>query len=173
VNFKNWSPEERDEYDAMLAEIVTSATDSGERADLMEAKMRDAIQAQRFWANDAEYHACRVGYLAQIKSYLKRNRLLFSYEGLLISRPRVVGTKSVSESGETVHIQALIETLTFDELRQKRLEYLRQIRAYDENLALVDRLLALADMCPEASSPIDALKMLDLTVEDYLGEAAA
>jgi hypothetical protein len=170
VNFKNWSPEERDEYDAMLAEIVTSATDSGERADLMEAKMRDAIQAQRFWANDAEYHACRVGYLAQIKSYLKRNRLLFSYEGLLISRPRVVGTKSVSESGETVHIQALIETLTFDE---QRLEYLRQIRAYDENLALVDRLLALADMCPEASSPIDALKMLDLTVEDYLGEAAA
>jgi hypothetical protein len=173
MNFKTWSPQERAEYDAMLAEVVSAATDTRERADLMEDKMHDAVQAQRFWANDAQRHACRVGYLAQIKSYLKRTRLLFSHDGLLISRPRVVGTKTISESGETVHIQALIETLTFDELRQKRLEYLRQIRAYDENLALVDRLLALADMCPQATTPTEALKVLDLTVEGYLGEEAA
>lgn len=173
MNFKTWSPEERAEYDAMLNEVVTSATDSGERADLMEEKMRDAIQAQRFWANDAEYHACRVGYHAQIKSYLKRNRLLFWHDGTPISRPRVIGTKAINEVGETVHVQALIETLTFDELRQKRLDYLRQIRAYDENLALTDRLLALADLCPEATTPIEALKLLHLSVEDYLGEAAA
>lgn len=173
MNFKVWSPEERAEYDAMLCEIVDATTDSGKRADLMEARMNDAIQAQRFWANDAEYHARRVGYLAQIKSFLKRNRLMFSHDGGLVARPRVIGTRSVNELGETVHVQALIETLTFDELRQKRLDYLRQIRAYDENLALVDRMLALADMCPEAASPIEALVLLGLTVEDYLGEAAA
>ena len=34
-------------------------------------------------------------------------------------------------------------------------------------------MLALADMCPEAASPIEALVLLGLTVEDYLGEAAA
>lgn len=173
MNFKTWGPEERAEYDAMLDEIISSASDTGERADLMEAKMRDAIQAQRFWANDAEYHACRVGYIAQIKSYLKRTRVMFSYDGSIISRPRFVGARAKTESGEVFYTQALIETLTFDELREKRLDYLRQIRAYDENLALVDRLLALADMCPKASTPNDALKLLNLTVEDYLGEAAA
>lgn len=173
MNFKIWSPEERDEYDEMLRKIVTSTADSGDRVDLMEARMADAVQAHRFWANDAERSACRVGYSAQIRSYIKRNRLMFSHEGSVIFRPRVIGTRGINELGEKFHAQALIETLTFDELRQKRLDYLRQIRAYDENLALVDRMLALADMCPEANSPIEALELLNLTVEDYLGEVAA
>lgn len=173
MNVSAWSPEERDEYEALLFEVISEARQSGERVRLMEAKMADATQAHRAWVQDANRDALRTGYASQIKSYLKRNRVALSHDGLILSRPRVIGTPKVTGEGKTFYEQALIELKTFDELRAKRSDYLAQIRAYDANVALIDKLLALADLAPGAGTPAEAALLLDIDIDEYLGGVEA
>lgn len=173
MNWSAWSPEERDEYEALLHEVISGARLTGDRVRLMETKMADAEQAHRPWVRDANREAVRTGYASQIKGYLKRNRVALSHDGLILSRPRIIGTPKVSDSGQTYYEQALIELKTFDELRAKRSDYLAQIRAYDANVALIDKLLALADLAPTATTPAEAAAQLDIDLDEYLGGAEA
>lgn len=52
-----WAPEERSEYDELLAEVVASGTETSHRLDVFESMLADAIQAGRFWARDVERSA--------------------------------------------------------------------------------------------------------------------
>jgi hypothetical protein len=172
VNQAAWAPEERAEYDEMVASIVQEADSTEARIDLYEAAVADAVQARRFWATDLDRDARRTGYREQIKGWLKRNRVLVNYHGRVASKPRIVGTRRSSEAGE-YDVQALLDALTFDEIEAKRKEYLRQVRTYSDNVALMDRLLALRDMAPDAITPREACVALGLALEDYLLRDAA
>lgn len=169
----SWSPDDNAEFDALMQAVVSEATSTGDRVEAMAEKIADARQAHRFWAGDIDREALRTGYASQIKSWLKRNRVLFAYHGAVLSKPRVIGRRSRSGEGSASFEQALIEAFTFDELRTKRHEYIDQIRAYTENIALIDRLLALADLVPGATSPVEACEQLGITVESWLNEAVA
>ena len=57
-----------------------------------------------------------------------RRRALISYSGEVLSKPRVIGLKR-QKSGQVVDQQALIEFLTFDELRAKRTAYVQQVKS--------------------------------------------
>lgn len=167
-------PESREEYDALMAEVVSEADSTGERAALMDAKVADAIQAHRQWAMESEQAAKLDGYSRQIKDYLKRTRVVVALtEKRSITKPATVGTKQMTSAGKWVDVQLPLEVLTFDQLRQKRGEYLRQRKSYDDNIAVADRLLALEEMSPGAVTPADACAAIGTSLEDYLGEAQA
>lgn len=165
-------PNARREYEAVLNEVLAEADGTGERARLMRLKISDAIQAHRDWASLVQRNAEIDGYAAAIKVHLKRTRVVVAIEGRVISKPRTIGTRRQDESGKVVDLQLPFEVLTFDQIRRKRSEYLTQIRAYTDNLAVVDRLLALAEMAPGSNTPAEAAALLGVTVDDYLSGAA-
>lgn len=170
---KHWSADERAEYEALMSRVLAATETTRERVDLMEDLVTDAIQAHRFWASDVERESRRAGYAARIKRHEKeRETVLVSYEGRLLSKPRVIGTTRRID-GHPVAVQGLIEVMTWDELEAKRADYLVQIRAYDVNIATIDRLLALRDLAPGAATPEEAATSIGTTVDEWLGEVAS
>jgi hypothetical protein len=170
---KHWSREERDESEALLLEVVKRETTQAERVDLMETLMADAMQARRAWAADMERECRRDGYARQIKNYLKRTRVIFVHRNAVVTKPRVVGVTRYGEAGGKYAVQALYETMTFDEIREKRRAYLAQRQAYDENVALCDKYLALADLVPDVVTPTEAAHVLGVDIDAYLSDARA
>jgi DNA mismatch repair ATPase MutS len=173
MNQKAWSPDERAEYEKLLSEVVNEKTTSRDRIDAMERKVLDAIQARRRWAREVERHATLLGYGSLIRSYLDRIRIPYVRNGNRVVKPRIIGVRRKSTDGTVADQQVLIDIATFDELREKRAAYLRQIKSYSDSVALADRLLALADLVPNAANPREAAKLLGTTVEAWLGENAA
>lgn len=171
MNDRAWSPSDRAEYDAMVQRVVTAESTTEARVNLYEELVADARQAHRFWSGEIDRDARRTGYREQIKRWMKKNRVLVSFEGRVVSKPRVVGIRqSIGE--DSYDVQALIDALTFDQIEAKRREYLRQVNVYSDNVALMDRLLALRDMAPDASTPAEACAYLGIAVDDYLAQAA-
>lgn len=170
INRKGWDAEERAEYDRMLADVVAATSETSERLDLFEQLLTDAVQAQRLWAADVERSCVRAGLAKEIKNYQDRtNRAMVAYNGAVLNLPKVQGTVSRSTTGEAYHQRELIELWSWQQILDKRAESLRSIRHYDSKIAHYDRLLALREMCPDASSPADAARLLGLNLDDYLG----
>lgn len=168
-----WGSDEREEYDTLLGEIVTATSSTSDRLDMFERKLNDAIQAQRPWARDIERSCVRNGMAKEIKGYQDRNRAMVAYNGTVLNLPRVQGTVVRSESGEVHHQRELIELWSWDQIVEKRAEAIRGRRTYTSKIAHYDRLLALREMCPDAESPADAVRLLNLSLDDYLGEEKA
>lgn len=166
------NPDERREFDALMLEVVSEAEGTGERTHLMAAKIDDAVQAQRTWAVEVQRTAQYDGYSNAIKAYLKRTRVVINIADREVSKPRTIGTKRKDQAGTVVDLQLPLEVLTFDQIRDKRVEYVRQARAYTDNIAVTDRLLALQDMAPGANTPGEATKALGITLDEYLAGAA-
>lgn len=174
MNRSAWTPEERDEFDAIVAESVESSVNQAIRTNYFLARIRDAEQAQRFFAADVLHDAERRGAASILKAALKANTtVLVSHEGKVLTKPRMIGTQRRDLDGRTYSEQTLFDYMTWDELVAKRREYLRQIDSYDANVATVDKLLALRDLAPEAINPISAVQMLGTTLERWLGEDEA
>lgn len=165
-------PNARQEYETLLNEVIAQAESTGDRARLMQAKIEDAIQAQRDWAKAVERAAALDGYSQAIKTWLKRTRVVVNINDREISKPRTIGTKRQDEDGQVVDLQLPFEILTFDQIRRKRREYLTSLNAYTDNLAVADRLLALAEMAPGSNTPAEAAKTLGITIDAYLAGAA-
>lgn len=173
MNRKAWDPQAVAEYDALLQRVIEQADGTGERVDLAEKLLHDAGQAHRYWAHEVEREARRIGIASLVKNYLKRTRVLFATGNAKVEKPRVVGLQRVSDDGVTYAVQALYETATFDELREKRSEVLRQVKAYTDTAALIDRLLALADMYPDVGSVDEALSAHGMSLDEYLSRPLA
>lgn len=173
MNRSAWGPGEKEEYDVLLQRVIEEADSTHERVDLMERLVTDAIQAHRWWASDCERDARRTGFAAQIKSYLKRSRVLFANREAMVDKPRVVGFKRANAEGVVYDVQALLETATFDELRDKRREAIRSIKSYSDSIALLDRLLFLAELHPDAATVAEALEVHGMSLDEYLGLRAA
>jgi hypothetical protein len=173
INRSSWSPEERDEFDALLARVISSSTNTTDRLDLMEQLMGDAIQAQRYWASDVDRAARRYGYASEIKKYQDRNRVLVaSGTDRVLSLPRIQGTIARNEEGDAYHQRELIELWTWEQILEKRAEAIRARRLHADKVAHYDRLLALRDQCPDSTSPADAARQLGINLDSWLGEAA-
>lgn len=167
-----WSPEERDEYEALIAEIVNATTDTSERLDLFDDKLIDAVQAHRPWAVDVARSCRRYGLAKEITRFEARNRTLVSHDGKLLSLPRVQARRVTTATGEQIYQRELIEVWTWEQLRAKRAEVLQSQDTYSAKLAHYDRLLALRDKAPDTGSPAEAAAALGLDLDEWLGKAA-
>ena len=95
----------------------------------MVARVDDAIQAHRAWAREIAAEARQRGHASQWKSHARRRASLLVTQARVLSKPRVIGVKR-QKSGQVIDQQALIEFLTFDELRAKRTAYVQQVKSY-------------------------------------------
>ena len=114
----------------------------------------------------------RFGLGREIARFENRNRAFVSYDGQLLSVPRVQSRK-VTIAGEVTNQRELIEVWTWEQLREKRAEAIKASRGYTVKIGHYDRLLALHERAPDAKSPADAAKQLGIDLEDYLGRAEA
>lgn len=172
MNVKSWSPEEREEFEAACVEAWRSSDRQGERTEAFIDALRDARQAHRFWAGDVLEEALRTGASSILKNWSKRQRILVTFEGQVVSRPRMVGRRRDDGEGRGYTEQALLDSFTLDELRSKRTEYLTQIKAYRQNIAVLDELIALCE-ATGCATPAEAARSLGTTVDAWLKQAAA
>lgn len=174
MNQSGWSPDERVEYDALLAEVCRTADATEDRINIYEAKIADAVQAQRFWAGDVDRDARRTGYREQIKGWLKRTRVVVNLGERNVSKASVVGVKRVRD-GHVYDAQVMFEVMTWQEINAKRIDSLRQVATYSDSVAMYDRLLALRDLAEgkgSARTPAEACDLLGIALTDYLQAAA-
>lgn len=165
------NPAERREYEALLTAVLTEADSTGERVALMDRLIDDAVQAQRPWATKVEESSRRIGYASEIKSYLKRTRVVVAIRDREVSKPRTIGAKVTNNDGKVVDLQLPFEVLTFDQIRDKRREYLKSIAAFKDNLSMLGRLLDLADAAPGTNTPAEAAVALGIDLDSYLAVA--
>lgn len=168
-----WTPEQRDEYEFLLAEVVNATTDTSERLDLFDDKLVDAIQAHRPWATDVARSCRRAGLAKEISRFEARNRALVSHDGKLLSLPRVQARRVVTAAGEQTFQRELIEVWSWEQIQAKRAEVLQQQDTYSAKLAHYDRLLALRDKAPATGSPAEAAAALGVDLDEWLGTTAA
>lgn len=174
VNRRPWLPEEQDEYDSMVSEIIAGTTNTAARLDDFESRLADAIQAQRYWARDVERACLRKGMAAEVKNFQdRRARALVAHDGRVMSMPKAQGRTVRTEAGEVAHDRALIEVWTWEQILDKRATDLRARRHYDDRIAYLDRLLALRELCPESASPADAATQLGIDLDDFLSKPRA
>jgi len=171
---RHWNDVDRDEYNKACQEAWEFSDRQPERIDRMVEVIRDAVQAQRRWACDIHQDALRNGLGGKLNTWSKnRNKVAVAYNGQVLSKPRTIGTQKRSDDGETYVTPTLFDYMPWDELIAKRYEYVRQRMAYDADISLMDRLLALRDMAEDAKTPAEAVVQLGITIEEYLGEVAS
>jgi hypothetical protein len=170
MNKAPWSPEEHDEYEELLSDVWNEpGISTRDRVKVFLTLLDDAVQGHRPWANDLERTCLELGAATHIKGWRKRQKeIVFDYQGQPLTRSAVVGFKRVSDDGSSFDEQRLIHYGTWDELIEKRREYLAQQLAYSANVAYLDRLLALHDLVPDAANPHEAAEALGTTVEEWL-----
>ena len=167
-----WTPEERDEYDALLAEVVGATKVSADRLDLFEHKLLDAIQAHRPWAREVERACTRAGLAKEVARFQARDKALVAHDGRVLSVPAVQARRVTDAEGQAGYQRELIELWSWDAIAAKRLEALKAQRSYDDKIAHYDRLLALRVLAPEAASPAEAAKAAGVQLDDFLSKAA-
>jgi hypothetical protein len=166
-----WSPAERDEYEELLAEVCNATPDTSERLNLLEEKLNDAQQAHRGWAYSVSSQCRRFGLAKEISRFQDRNRALVSFDGRLLSMPRVQ-SRRVEVAGEMTYQRELIVLWTWAELLDKRAEAIRASQTYTAKVGHYDRLLALREKAPGSATPAEAANVLGLDLDEYLGSAA-
>jgi hypothetical protein len=173
IDRAGWTPEERDEYEDLLGEIVGETSDTRDRLDLFEHRLLDAVQAHRPWASEVERACRRFGMGKEVSRFEDRNRALVSHDGRVLSLPAKQARKVTNTAGRLTYQRELIELWTWDEISAKRLEALKAQRTYDDKIAHYDRLLALRVLAPEATSPADAAKTAGVDLDDFLSKPRA
>lgn len=175
MSHAHWSPDDRDEYDALVDEVLVATDDSTDRAALFLRKLRDAEQAQRFWASDVLREIEHDGSRKRIVDEAKRRvpRVAVSYEGVSLGTVhRTIGTRTRTDIGKTAYVQTLFDYPTFDALREKRLQHQADIAGHRRDIAALDRLLELEGRAP-GTTPAEVCRALGITVEEWLAGAAA
>lgn len=169
-----WSPEEREEFDALLADVVATSSDTTDRLNLADKLLTDAIQAHRPWASEVATSCRREGMAREIKRHQDRQRVAVAYNGRVLSVPAVQARKVVDTDGAVSYQRELIELWTWAELLDKRAEAIRAQVTYSEKVAHYDRLLALRELAPASDSPAEAAEHLGIDLDSWLaGEVAA
>lgn len=170
VNIRaTWGSDERAEYVALMEAVIAASKNTHDRVDVFERLLNDAVQAHRPWARDLERLAVRDGLRREIKAHTDRERALVSHDGQVLNLPSVQARRLTAPTGEIYYQRELIQKFTWEEIEAKRREAMQGRRTYSDKIAHYDALLALRDMAPESTSPEDAAKQLETTVDQWLG----
>lgn len=174
------SPEEREEYDALLVEAGLDDNglprESAEIGPRMHDLLMDAAQAGRAWAGWVIRDDAEDGHLRRFKGWLKqekRHKVL--YDGVIVSRAAVRGITRKKDDGSTMHQLFEWRDMSWMDIEAQIAEASLRIRSERITISTARKLLALRDRAPGAATPAEAAKLLGLELDDYLlsEEAAA
>jgi hypothetical protein len=169
----HWDEESQAEFNILIQEATAAGRSTRDRTDRFMKGLLDAEQAHRPWAIEVLGQCARVGAQGLLKREWKSNNsVLVSHDGRVVSKPRVIGVNVKSAEGKMFAQQTFFDVMTVQQLHEKRSEYITQIRAYDSNLATIDKLLALCE-AGAADTPELAASNLGTTVETWLEASAA
>lgn len=167
---RTWPQDDRDEYEVACSEAWDAGESTRERGDHFLRLVLDADQAGRVWAADLLRQFHEQGAQRELKSWGKANEpvVALAYDGRILSTTRLIGVRRRAEDGSSVSAQTLFDLLTWEEIETKIGEYLRQVSAYRDLIAIGTRLLELRDLAPGASTPAEAADKLGTTVDAWL-----
>jgi hypothetical protein len=169
-----WTEEEGTEYDdAMAAAWADRKMAPESRIDIFLKALADGRQAHRVWPRDVERQAIRRGAWSLMRSW-KQSRpapLEIGWNGQVHLKSPMIGVRERAEDGTVVDQQVLVYFATFGQLRAKLPQYLQQVKAYELDIHLMVKLLALEDQVDDADdtwTPTQACEALGTTIQAYL-----
>jgi hypothetical protein len=174
VRSNTWPEGEWDEFEELCRNAERLGESTGHRARLFGDMIEGAVQAHRIFARDIEREALRRGFLSIFRQWQKSHGgpVVVSHDGRILTKSRVIGVRRSGPDGTEHHQQLLFDYCTWDELGTKRKEYIAAMRGYGDDIAVIDRLLALRELAPESTTPAEAAKELGTTVDAWLAEDA-
>lgn len=172
TNKAAWGADEHDEFDRLVGDALSVDASTSARAQVFREGIEDAIQAQRPWAREVQQDALKRGYLAIYKQEARKGTVLVEVRGVQIEKPSQVSVRKTSAEGVPLYQLAFYEVMTREQVHEKRREYIKQIRAYDSNVALMDKLTAMLDAADTDDLETAAAK-LGVSVEDWISGARA
>lgn len=167
-----WSDEDREEYEELVTEALREQA-TADRRDVFLAGLDDAVQAHRVWALDVNATIRNDGAdkILTREQAVRRPRVPVAHNGQILGKaPREFGRKIRDEDGAVIHARTLFDLLTFEELREKRLEFQGTERAARIDRYTVEKLLTLEQLVPGATTPAEACEQLGTTVEAFLAD---
>jgi hypothetical protein len=179
---RGWPQEWQDEFDVMMTGVLAWSKDIAEqrvklleefdarRARLLSERGDQLPRPLDDWSEILLTHFRDVGAENLIKWYEAHTTkpTAFLHGGKLLNKPSIVGKTKRSEGGRVHHQRELITVMSWTELRALRANRLAQRDAAAASVALIDKLLELYVMCPEAASPQAAADILGLNLDEWL-----
>lgn len=163
------------EYRELMHGACDASRENSRRKEVLLDRLNDALQAHRDWARDMEDEIRLRGALSLITSFARAERtvLVAMSDRRSLLKSKDIGIKLVDDSGQIYEQRAFFEELTWEQIEDKRAAYLKGRRAYDDNVAIMDRLAALRLMAVGTSTVGEACDRLGISVDEYLLEADA
>jgi hypothetical protein len=171
---KHLSPEEREEYDALLREAgydeAGNRRPSGEIKDHMHELLVDAVKAGRTWAGYVIDDDARDGHLKRFKRWDRVRTLMdVNNQSVIVKRSAVMGVKRRdAETGAIYDQQVLYAEMAWNEVIYVMESAQVRISSDRITVGICTKLLALKLRCPESAGPADACARLGLDMHDYL-----
>lgn len=171
------SDEERDEYEALMAECCGDPENGGKRMSIIAERLRvalvDAEQAGRTWATHTLDDALLDGLAKLGKEWLKTESVVqVNHNGQLMGKATRVGRRVRSDSGEVFWQQTLFRDMTWAQLDEWLSNIQSQLHSLGANVTIGRRLFELRDAAPDSIGPGDAAATLGTTIDAWLAEAA-
>lgn len=169
------SPEERDEYDAVIEQAAFD--DHGQRRSTGEAGQRlrelieDADQAGRPWAQWVREDDQEAGHQKRLKAWIKARESIKVYDrstGTLTRKPAEISVKHASADGSEAYQLTLWRQLDWAQVQEVLRSAQRRISSERINADTARKLLALREQAPESSGPLEACEMLDIDFDSYI-----
>lgn len=168
------SPDERAEYDALLADA--GLDDNGqphpskEIGPRVHQRLLALAQTGSTWAKWILLDDAEAGHLKRFNDWLKaRNKQrVITESGDVVPKPAVVGVRRRHDDGTTFYQQSFWRDVTWAEVEQKLAEATATINAARITSYQARRLLRLRDRVPESTGPAAACLLLGIEVTAYI-----
>lgn len=174
------SPEEREEYDALLAEAGfddnKQVRETAEIGGRMRRLLEDAEQAGKSWARWIIEDDQESGHADRFKKWRKARERVRVYDprsGTLTSRPAAQSVKHRRSDGHEAHQLTLWREMDWTQLQEMLESSYQRIRSDRINAATAQKLLSLRERAPGTSGPLEACELLGLDFDSYLADAEA
>lgn len=159
---------DQQEWDALLAQIPTDLP-TRDATNRLAALLADAVQAHRPWARQRLNEAMHAGLAKSWKAHVQKQRPKVRTKNGTV---KGVGGIRRAVEGRSQFVQVPLDTMSFEELSAYRAMHISNLKTLRENAEVVERLLALHDRVPTASTPADACKVLGVDPADVMAGAA-
>lgn len=168
---KFMSHEERDLWNALLDEVIAlGLKSSADKGAAVIDRLQDAEQAHEPWGATTIMQLAEDQAKLAVKARQKQtSTTLVAFTQASAMRSMRVGVRNSSDAYE----QVLFEEMTWEQLNAHVQMLQQQMRQLGLTIGVDRKLLKLHEQVPASAGPGDACKVLGVTVEQYLGSAAA
>lgn len=173
------SPEERDEFDALMYEAGFDEHGKPRPSHEISARVVEMLrtaadQAHRPWARYVLEDMTTSGAMARWRGWSKRREVVtVAGASYVTTKAAAMGVRKQSTEGHTYYQMTFWADMTRDELRQVIDRSAKEVESERQTIALAGRLLKLLDRAPEAKTVHEAVESLGIDLDEYLGKSEA